>query len=280
MRPFEDVLITADYDRTLTGPDGTLPERNLEAIRYFMEQGGTFTVNTGRSPVTARGVMEQVPVNAPFLLMNGSVSCLDGVFADEKVIDLDPWTVLDKLAEAFPEVKLEVQGLYAHYIVDTSEEDVALYERKNWTLVPVESGDDVGVFLKFNVMPRQRKDLNLVLQDTQDAELYDRITAMIEDNWGDKLEVFRSGAQLLNVHAKGVSKLQAARELQAKLGKKILVCIGDAGNDIPMLSGADYAFCPADGQVAGQYETVCSSADGAVADVIYKKITEIVGVQP
>ncbi len=280
MRPFEDVLITADYDRTLTGPDGALPERNLEAIRYFMEQGGAFTVNTGRSPVTAQGVMEQVPVNAPFLLMNGSVSCRNGVFENEKVIDLAPWTVLDKLAQAFPEVKLEVQGLYAHYIVDTSPEDVALYERKNWTLVPVKSGDDVGVFLKFNVMPRQRKDLNLVLQDTENAELYDRITAMIEENWGDKLEVFRSGAQLLNVHAKGVSKLQAARDLQRKLGKKILVCIGDAGNDIAMLEGADYAFCPSDGAVADQYENVCSSADGAVADVIYKKITEIVGVQP
>ena len=29
---FDDFLITADYDHTLTGPDGTVPERNLEAI--------------------------------------------------------------------------------------------------------------------------------------------------------------------------------------------------------------------------------------------------------
>ena len=34
---FSDVLLTADYDRTLTAPDSTIPERNIEAIRYFIE---------------------------------------------------------------------------------------------------------------------------------------------------------------------------------------------------------------------------------------------------
>ena len=32
---FSDVLLTVDYDRTLTAPDSTIPERNIEAIRYF-----------------------------------------------------------------------------------------------------------------------------------------------------------------------------------------------------------------------------------------------------
>ena len=45
-----------------------------------------------------------------------------------------------------------------------------------------------------------------------------------------------------------------------------------------MLNGADYAYCPADGVVANRYETVCNCADGAIADVIYKKIPEILGL--
>ena len=49
MGKFSDVLLTVDYDRTLTAPDSSIPERNLEAIRYFMENDGAFTVNTGRS---------------------------------------------------------------------------------------------------------------------------------------------------------------------------------------------------------------------------------------
>ena len=89
-----------------------------------------------------------------------------------------------------------------------------------------------------------------------------------------------SGPDFLNVHARGCSKINGARKLQKLLGKKYLICIGDADNDIPMLDGADYAFCPADGVVAARYETVCNCADGAVADVIYKKIPEILGNLP
>ena len=33
MGKFSDILLTADYDRTLTAPDSSIPERNLEAIR-------------------------------------------------------------------------------------------------------------------------------------------------------------------------------------------------------------------------------------------------------
>ncbi len=53
------------------------------------------------------------------------------------------------------------------------------------------------------------------------------------------------------IHSKGVSKLKAAKELQAKLGKKILICVGDADNDVNMLDGADFSFCPSDGMFAG-----------------------------
>ena len=68
---FSDVLLTVDYDRTLTAPDSSIPERNLEAIRYFMENGGAFTVNTGRSVPMTRAFRDIVPVNAPLLLYNG-----------------------------------------------------------------------------------------------------------------------------------------------------------------------------------------------------------------
>ena len=91
------------------------------------------------------------------------------------------------------------------------------------------------------------------------------------------MEVYRAAPRIIDVHAKGVSKIAAARQLQQELGKKILVCAGDAENDIPMLEGADYAFCPADGVVANRFPTVCNCTDGAVADVIYKKIPEILG---
>ena len=73
-----------------------------------------------------------------------------------------------------------------------------------------------------------------------------------------------------------MSKNRAARELQQRLGRKILVCVGDAHNDIPMLEGADYAFVPADAALADRFPNVCPCAEGAVADVIYQQLPKIV----
>ena len=33
---FSDILLAVDFDRTLTAQDSTIPQRNLEAIQYFM----------------------------------------------------------------------------------------------------------------------------------------------------------------------------------------------------------------------------------------------------
>ena len=104
--------------------------------------------------------------------------------------------------------------------------------------------------------------------------------AYVEKTYGDKVDVFRSCTRLYDVHAKGCNKLAGARQLQKTLGRKILVCVGDAENDLAMLEGADYAFCPADGTVADRFENVCPCGEGAVADVIYKKIPEILAKQP
>ena len=70
---FSDVLLTADFDRTLTDTEGKIPQRNLDAIEYFMANGGTFTMNTGRSlPMARDNVLAKVPMNAPAILYNGA----------------------------------------------------------------------------------------------------------------------------------------------------------------------------------------------------------------
>ena len=35
---FSDVLLTVDFDRTMTGPDSKIPQRNLDAVAFFMER--------------------------------------------------------------------------------------------------------------------------------------------------------------------------------------------------------------------------------------------------
>lgn len=279
---FDDFLLTVDFDRTLTGPDSVIPQRNLEAIEYFMENGGAFTVNTGRSTSTFWQYLESIPVNAPFLLYNGSAAYENGKLTQLHPIDLDPWETIAQMLERFGDMNLEIQGTTVHYLINASEKMVSLYDNLQWRYTRAKSGDDVGPFLKFSLFghPEQPVVSSLFEGSAEILRRFDEAEAWIRETYGNKVEVFRAAPQIIDVHAKGVSKINAARQLQAVMGRKVLVCVGDAENDIPMLDGADYAFCPADGVVADRYETVCDCANGAVADVIYKKIPEIAANRP
>ena len=84
---FSDILLTVDFDRTLTDTHSRIPQRNLEAIRYFIENGGAFTINTGRSFNTYRAHLEEVPTNAPLLLYNGSAAWENGKLVNTQIID-------------------------------------------------------------------------------------------------------------------------------------------------------------------------------------------------
>lgn len=279
---FDNILLTVDFDRTLTGPDSKIPQRNFEAIEYFMANGGAFTVNTGRSTATFWQYLDTIPVNAPFLLYNGSAAYEKGKLTQLRPIDLDPWQTMAQVLDRFGDMNLEIQGTTVHYLINPSDKMIALYDNLQWRYTRVNFGEDVGPFLKFSLFgdPEQPVVSPLFSGTEEELRRFDEAEAALREMYGDKVEVFRAAPRIIDVHAKGVSKINAARQLQKTLGRKLLVCVGDAENDIPMLDGADYAFCPADGVVANRYETVCDCGSGAVADVIYKKIPEIVANHP
>lgn len=276
---FSDVLLTVDFDRTFTGPDSKIPQRNLEAVAFFMENGGSFTINTGRSMSSFKKHLGKVPVNAPILMYNGSARWENGKLTNLQLLDMDLWETVKTVREEFPNMNLEIQGVDYHYLIDPEPAYVAFYDALKWGYRIVRHGDDLGPFLKFALAGSPRSKSVATLFDTSETEdaTFDAAQERIKELWGDKVVVYRAAPRIIDVHATGVSKIAAARQLQKELGKKILVCAGDAENDIPMLEGADYAFCPADGVVANRFETVCNCADGAIADVIYKKIPEILG---
>ena len=254
MGKFDDVLLTVDYDRTLTDCNSVIPQRNLEAIRYFMDNGGSFTVNTGRSVPMAQAFRELVPVNAPLLLYNGSAA-----YDMEKKqllfchpIDLDMWEAVNWCLTNLPDMRVEVQGLDAHYrfVEDPMWDGFCAYNHCASGFA--QPGDDLGPFLKFAVFGKLRdvKVADLFQADEAELARMEAVSRILEEKFGDRCEIFRSGPRIFDVHTKGVSKARSARELQKTLGKKILVCVGDAHNDISMLDGADYAFVPSDAAIS------------------------------
>lgn len=279
---FSDVLLTVDYDRTLTAPDSTIPERNLEAIRYFMENGGAFTVNTGRSVPMARPFMDKVPTNAPLLLYNGSAAYNRQTGQLEQIhkIDMDLWKTVEELLELFPDLVVEVQGIDNHYNFIPNPAWDAFSAGNNCSYATARWGQDLGPFLKFSLYGEIRATTVASLFEGSREEIarLDEAQKLIETRYAGKVAAFRAAPRIIDVHAAGVSKARAGRELLQRMGRKILVCVGDAENDVLMLQDADFAFVPGDAILKDRFPNVCKCGDGAVADVIFEKIPEILKI--
>lgn len=279
MASYRDILLTVDFDRTLTGPDSTIPERNIAAIREFMAKGGAFTVNTGRSLPMFRRLLPRIPVNAPLLLYNGS-GAYDGgsgELTQLRPIHRDMFPMLEKIAAFCPDVNVEIQGTDGHYRLGADPEYGKFYDNQRCAWGFLDKNKDYGPFLKvslFGPVPGYTV-AELFRATPEEMARFNEIEAWLNREFGDTCEIFRSGHRVIDIHTKGVSKARAARDLLEKLGRRILVCAGDAENDLTMLGDADFAYCPEDGVVANRFENVCPCGDGAVADVIWRKIPEI-----
>ena len=74
------------------------------------------------------------------------------------------------------------------------------------------------------------------------------------------------------ISAGGCDKGTAARRLADTLGRSILVCVGDAPNDLAMLQAADYGFrtgdCDPPCALLTSADAACHECRGSVASAI------------
>jgi HAD superfamily hydrolase (TIGR01484 family) len=284
MPDFSDILLTVDYDRTLTAPDSSVPERNIRAIEYFIAHGGAFTVNTGRSIPMAKAFIGKVPLSAPLLLYNGSAAydVATGAFTRAEELDLDIEEFTTELQRRFPHLLVEIQGRDAHYSMkkDADWEKLSDHGGCTWAYCPPK--EIPGPFIKVSLYGSCTGHCVASMYDATEEEMKQMLDAIdtVRRLYGDRVEVFHPCAKIVDIHAKGISKLRSARLLQQAMGRKWLVCVGDAENDVTMLEGADFAWCPADGVVADRFPNVCPCADGAVADVIENCLPQILKNNP
>ena len=70
---FKNVLLASDFDGTLKNDEGIITHDVIEKIKYFISEGGYFTVCTGR---IHQGFHLYDPeyINAPVLLGNGAMA--------------------------------------------------------------------------------------------------------------------------------------------------------------------------------------------------------------
>ena len=66
MGKFDGILLCSDFDQTM-GIGGVVTPDNCKAIEYFQQNGGLFTIISGRNPLFLKNHQEGFRVNAPLV---------------------------------------------------------------------------------------------------------------------------------------------------------------------------------------------------------------------
>ncbi len=244
---FQNILIVTDLDGTFFGKSGAVLERNTEAIRRFEEQGGHFTVATGRNNLNIRQKWQDVAhyVNAPVISCNGGMLCdiRNGEVIARRLMDREEFMQLVRFAEQnYPDLggRISVEQGFL-----TSGEMIERCPRleREMSAIPAES---------LFILPSSEW---LSIPDWYKAvfrgseERVDSFRSDAERQWQGKFEISKSGASFLEFQSAGTTKaamLPCLREWTEKEvgGEVTLYACGDYENDIQMLLSADVAVCP------------------------------------
>ena len=262
MGKFDGLLLASDFDDTLYGLDLRIPERNLEAIRYFTDQGGRFAVATGRAHRTFAPFAHLVPMNAPAVLSNGS-ALYD--FAQNKMICqtfLRPQAPadLEALAEQFPEI-----GFEAYF-----GEDIYVFQPNTVTdshMAKVGTGYIQCTRIADIPVPWTK----VILQ--QDFPYLQRVQRWMLHTFPGAYEVIFSNRYLLEMTDFGSNKGGMVQRLADHLhiAPGHVYCVGDNQNDSPMLALSAIPFAPANCAREVQdwgARVLCHCDEGVIGDIV------------
>ncbi len=249
MGKYSGYLLCSDFDSTLA-VNSVIPQKNLDAIKYFCDEGGIFSVVTGRNV----GFLEKY---TPDLCLDAYVACLNGAeiyhFPTKKLINatIVPESTKEKMSTILSELDcitdVRVFGIYESTIVYKTAPD--FFERV-MTLLE----QPARKLLIHSNTPFNSSDMDY-----------------IKSVFGVQFEIARSwahGVEILNViSTKGI----AARQMAQLVGAHTLICIGDYENDLSMLKAADISYAVENAmpeiKEAAMHVTV-SAQEGAIAAII------------
>lgn len=237
---FEGYLLVTDFDDTFCPKHGApVPEENRRAARRFMDEGGLFTIATGRDVRSYYSIRDKVTVNAPLVLSNGAV-IFDGESGESWYESFLPFSCRNDLTaarDAFPGTGMEI---HRGADVRVCGRNATLEEHLSRMGVPVSEADPGHILYPWTKVVLVAPDELRAESETAHA-----LCAWIAAQFPGRYEAVPSGA-LVDVVAAGSDKGSGVRRLADFLDilPEHVVCIGDGWNDIPMLRAAGRAFAP------------------------------------
>ncbi len=237
MGKFDGVLFFSDYDDTLYNSNCTVSPENRAAIRYFIQNGGRFSVATGRAhrTFTPQIQKEHLELNAPVVLSNGAAiyDYAAGRYLARTHLCPDTPARIQQLCAAFPDLAFEAyhgEDLYVH----------------NPNVVTMRHLERVNVPYLSCPIDQMPTPWNKLIME-QDEPYLIQVRAYILEHWGGDYEAIFSNRYLLELTDKGSNKGQMVARVAQLLGisQEKVYCMGDNQNDLPMLAQSAIPFAPA-----------------------------------
>lgn len=266
MKRFENIVIATDLDGTFFATGTKVVDRNLEAVRYFTENGGHFTFATGR---TADIILPKVPMATELLnlpAVTGNGTCLydfkQGKASREYFLPYDLMCEMDAFFKnEAPDIAM--RGSTPHGLVAYDEDHPIIraeYERNRaqYSFTPLSEWQKIGVY-------------KLAVRGT--PERLQALYPTFVERWGDRVQLALSWEDLLDVQLGGCTKAVMLQKMVAEHFDQatVLCAVGDYENDLEMLRIADLACCP-DNAIASVKAVCplhfCSNDEGVIGDIV------------
>ena len=223
---FSGYLLMTDMDGTLSVNE-VVSRENKDAIRAFQQEGGLFTMATGRSPRYLDAYRPDIVPNAPIIAVNGTM-----------IYDRENEKVLFSafMDENAPEVPIYVQEKYKEFLLAV---DFVKQEDKGWKMPYLpEHGDDFNEYISSLEGPW----LKAIIAVKSEAS--DRILADLKARFGHRYKFTRSWPEGIEMNDPKAGKEVCARWLKEHSEGKIhtVVAAGDYENDLAMIQAADIGY--------------------------------------
>lgn len=214
MGKFDGYMICTDLDGTFT--QDTVPcGENEKYVKYFQENGGIFTVATGR-PISHFSKFENFRPNCPVITHNGAVIC-----------NLETREILYKAP-----LPKNISDMVEYILKNKNVKNVTVHELySSKTISNISELSNTEEYIKV-VVCCEPEDEAIKLRDS------------LLKKFGNNYCIFRAWSTGVECLAKNINKGTCVTELRKFLGNKIkkLICVGDGENDAFMLKAADIGY--------------------------------------
>lgn len=265
MSKFSNIVIVSDMDGTFLGKGSRIVPENVEAIRYFSNNGGRFTFITGRNyPAVAYmdGLFDIV--SAPIGFHNGAhiYDTAKNETVEEICIPNDVLVeLIDYLADLPESIDFTLRCAFSFCGIEgRSSRDYNIY-KEYYHCTEIVSRDDLKT-LRVNKVVFSGSEENVA-----------PIRRHIENKFGQQLECTSAGPMYIEIMPKSISKATVITKLRKlpEYSDAVFFAIGDYENDVEMIKTADYGACPENAMAKVQSAAkihVCHHDKGAIADLI------------